>query len=606
VSGVTRVELDAGGADPLVRAYVEANRGTCAAHIVHWWWIAFGAGAAVAGGIAASALGGTPEALTGAEGETVRAVHSLLGNPSAAILGMAVGAGITALLGSLLKPNGVPAAQEPWGGAIVVAIAYLLLYDALACLGVVTGVVGVVYAATIIFRLLALGLGGRMAPKAQIPADAPADQWPMYTVLVPLYREPEVASSILASLQALDYPRERLDVKLLLEADDPETLPALEQAGLPAWIEVVIAPPASPKTKPRACNHGLQRATGEFLVIFDAEDRPEPDQLKQAVMLFRASPPTVACIQAQLAYHNHAQNLLTRWFALEYNVWFRQYLSGLERLGVPIPLGGTSNHFRTAVLRQLGGWDPFNVTEDCDLGVRLHVAGFRTRMLDSVTWEEANSRVGNWIRQRSRWLKGYLITHLVWWRRPLWLISRLGPWGAFGFVMSVFCVAALSALNLVLWVSSGIYATLLAIDVSRGFALWELLASRHPVPADPLSAAEPLSWQMLYTGRLEDPWLGTLSVVFFVAAIALTLGNLAFIATAAIYGHRPGQRGLFVAAMLSPLYWVLIAVAAWKGVWEVIAKPHYWQKTVHGLGTGGPPSPPPPSATSDQRPAASG
>ncbi len=584
MSGTTRIDLDAGGADPLVRAYLEANRATCAAHIVHWWWILYGAVAAVVVGIAGSQLGGMPEALAGAEGELVRFVHGLIGNPRAALGGMLLGGALCSLLGSRLRPHGVPAAQEPWLGAALIALAYLLLYDPLACLGVVTGVICVVYAATIVFRLLALGLGGRLPPKAQLPVDVPAEMWPVYTVLVPLYREPEVASSILASLQALDYPRERLDVKLLLEADDPETLPALERAGLPDWIEVIVAPPASPKTKPRACNHGLAAARGEYLVIYDAEDKPDPDQLKQAVMLFRASPPSIACLQAQLAYHNHAQNLLTRWFALEYNVWFRRYLSGLERLRVPLPLGGTSNHFRTAVLRQLGGWDPFNVTEDCDLGVRLHVAGHRTRMLDSVTWEEANSRVGNWIRQRSRWLKGYLITHLVWWRRPLWLLARLGPWGAFGFVMSVFCVAALSALNLVLWVSSAIYGALLAIDMSHGFHLWELLTTRHPVPDDPLSAVEPLSWQMLYTGRLEDPVLGTLSVVFFIAAIALTLGNLAFIVTAAVYGRRPGQKGLLLAALLSPLYWVLISIAAWKGVWEVITKPHYWQKTVHGLG----------------------
>lgn len=583
MSGTTRIDLDIGGADPLVRAYVLTHRGTCAAHVVHWWWIAIGLATALAGGVVGSLLAGPPEALTGAEGDTVRALHTLIGNPWAALGGMLAGGALAALAGAWIRPQGVPATQEPWLGAAVAILVYLLLFDALACLGVVTGLICVIYAAAIAFRLLALSLGGRLPPRAQIPADLPASSWPMYTVLVPLYREPEVASSILASLRALDYPRERLDVKLLLEADDPETLPALEAAGLPDWISVIIAPPAHPKTKPRACNHGLSAAVGEFLVIFDAEDRPDPDQLKQAVMLFRASGPEIACLQGQLAYHNHAQNLLTRWFAIEYNVWFRRYLSGLARLRVPLPLGGTSNHFRTAILRQLGGWDPFNVTEDCDLGVRLHVAGYRTRMLDSVTWEEANSKVGNWIRQRSRWLKGYLITHLVWWRRPLWLIGRLGPWGAFGFLMSVFCVAALSALNLVLWLSTAVYLALLSLDVGRGFHLWELLTTRHPVPADPLSAAAPWSWQMLYTGRLEDPVLGTLSVIFFLAAIALTLGNLAFIVTAALYGRRPGQQGLLGAALLSPLYWVLISIAAWKGIWEVITKPHYWQKTVHGL-----------------------
>jgi glycosyltransferase XagB len=288
-------------------------------------------------------------------------------------------------------------------------------------------------------------------------------------------------------------------------------------------------------------------------------------------------------VQAQLAYHNHAQNLLTRWFALEYNVWFRRYLHGLERLRVPIPLGGTSNHFRIEVLRRLGGWDPFNVTEDCDLGVRLHVAGFRTRMLDSVTWEEANSRVGNWLRQRSRWLKGYLITHLVWWRRPLWLLARLGPWGAFGFAMSVFCVAALSALNLILWASTALYVGLLSADVVRGFDAWELISRRDPQPADPLSADTPWSWQMLFVGPYEDPVLGGLSAAFFIAALCLTAGNLAFIVAAAWFGRRPGQSGLMLPALLSPLYWILISLASWKAIWELIRRPHYWQKTVHGL-----------------------
>lgn len=580
MSGITRLPLDESGADPLVRAYARDRRAVCAAHILHWWWIPLGFAAALAGGIADSSFFGPAESLSGAEGPVVQALHRLLGNPWAALGGMAAGGLLAALAGALLKPRGIAATQEPLAGAALAIVLYLLLFDPLACLGVIVGLLCLVYAAAIGFRLLALALGGRAMPRGEAQPDA---DWPVYTVLVPLYREPEVAGSILASLQRLDYPRDRLDVKLLLEADDPETLPALERAGLPEWIEVIVAPPAQPKTKPRACNHGLAAARGEFLVIFDAEDRPEPDQLKQAVLLFRASDAKTACLQAQLAYHNHDQNLLTRWFAIEYNVWFRRYLGGLSRLGVPIPLGGTSNHFRTAVLRELGGWDPFNVTEDCDLGVRLHVAGHRTRMLDSVTWEEANSRVGNWLRQRSRWLKGYFITHLVWWRRPLHLIAQLGPWAAFGFAMSVLCVVALSALNLVLWLSSAVYLALLGADLARGFALWELLASRHPLPPDPLSPETPWSWQILFLGRHEDPVLGTLSAVFFVAAICLTLGNLAFIAVAAIWGRRPGQRGLLLPALLSPLYWVLISLAAWKGLWEVVRRPHYWQKTVHGL-----------------------
>jgi cellulose synthase/poly-beta-1,6-N-acetylglucosamine synthase-like glycosyltransferase len=257
-------------------------------------------------------------------------------------------------------------------------------------------------------------------------------------------------------------------------------------------------------------------------------------------------------------------------------VWFRRYLDGLVALGVPIPLGGTSNHFRMDVLRELGGWDPFNVTEDCDLGVRLYMAGHQTRTLDSVTWEEANSRLGNWIRQRSRWLKGYMITHLVWGRRPWLLVVKLGPWGAMGFILSVLCVSFLSAINLILWAISGIYATLLAIDMSNGFTLWELLTTRAYEPGR-------VSWPMIFQGRYEDPTFAMMSQVFFAASVALILGNVAFILINFIAGRRPGQHGLLFAALISPLYWILLAIAAWKGLWQLIWKPHYWEKTVHGL-----------------------
>jgi hypothetical protein len=298
--------------------------------------------------------------------------------------------------------------------------------------------------------------------------------------------------------------------------------------------------------------------------------------LRKAVAAFRALDDRVACLQAHLAYHNHAQNLLTRFFALEYNVWFRRYLPGLVKLGVPIPLGGTSNHFRTAALHRLGGWDPFNVTEDCDLGVRLHLAGLRTRILDSTTWEEANSRVGNWLRQRSRWIKGYFITHLVWCRRPWWLLATLGPWGALGFLCCVGGFAALAVLNLALWCASAVQATCLAIDLTHGHHLWNLLTTRD------LEHTR-WSWPIWFAGPLEDPLAATLSQLACAAAVVMLAGNLLFIAVTLIYGRRPGQRGLVGAALISPLYWLLISLAAVKGIVQLLTKPHYWEKTVHGL-----------------------
>jgi len=566
------------GGDPLVRRYLDRFRATCAFHTLSFAWIAIGLGVAIIGAWIGSRTIGQLNRAPFTDSQLVLWMHHHFGNPWGVVAGIAIAAAITALVSAILGRRRASGAQEVWAGAVVVVLAYLLLFDRVVFASVTTGVLCVIYIAAIGFRIVALAAGGRLGLRSDA-LDAPEGGWPLYTVLVPLYKERNVARNILASLAKLDYPRDRLDVKFLLETDDPDTLSAIKTAGIPAWAEVVIVPPAQPKTKPRACNHGLERARGDLLVVFDAEDRPEPDQLKQAVIAFARVKDSVACLQAQLAYHNHDQNLLTRWFALEYNVWFRQYLAGLERLGVPIPLGGTSNHFRTAALRQLGGWDPFNVTEDCDLGVRLRIAGYRTRILASTTWEEANSRVGNWLRQRSRWLKGYLVTHLVWCRRPLHLVVALGPWATLGFLLSVFCVSALAALNLVLWAVTALYATLLTIDVvGKGHDLWKLLSVRPE-----FYAGDRLSWPMVFFDRGEDPLWSTLSQVFFAASLCLLAGNLAFVLINAIAGRRPGQKGLWWAALLSPAYWVLISLAAWKGLWQLLVKPHYWEKTVHGL-----------------------
>jgi cellulose synthase/poly-beta-1,6-N-acetylglucosamine synthase-like glycosyltransferase len=282
------------------------------------------------------------------------------------------------------------------------------------------------YGMVVLFRLagvllaLARSCEHRINPlETQALADA---DLPVYTILVPMYKEPEIAQKIARTVTSLDYPVDKLDVKLLLEEDDLQTRAKINEvlASLPPCVEVILAPvvpKGQPRTKPRACNWGLDCARGEFLVIFDAEDQPEPDQLKKAVVAFRqleaAGKKNVVCLQAKLNYFNARQNSLTRFFTLEYTNWFDLFLPGLHACKTPIPLGGTSNHFRTEVLKRVGGWDPFNVTEDCDLGIRLARQGYSTEVLESTTWEEANCRTGNWIRQRSRWIKGYFQTHLV-------------------------------------------------------------------------------------------------------------------------------------------------------------------------------------------------
>ncbi|MBA2481568.1 MAG: glycosyltransferase [Planctomycetes bacterium] len=370
------------------------------------------------------------------------------------------------------------------------------------------------------------------------------DSLPLYTIQVPMYREAAVLPDLVAALERLDYPRDRIDAQLLLEEDDLETIACARALTLPDWIRIVVVPPGTPKTKPRACNHGLISARGEFLVIFDAEDRPEPDQLKKAVAAFRRVPATIACLQAKLNCYNRSKNLITRWFTLEYTAWFDLYLPGLHAIGAPIPLGGTSNHFRTAVLRALGGWDPYNVTEDCDLGMRLERAGWRTRILDSTTWEEAPSRWITWLKQRSRWMKGYWQTHLVHTREPIACLRELGPWKMALMLFTVGGQVGSLLINPLCWVIG---------------AAW--LVHQWPL-FDP-----------------NQPW----TVALVVATVALLLSNLVFILIHLLGALGRGFHNLVPFALLLPFYWVLLSIATWRGFLQFFTAPFKWEKTPHGV-----------------------
>jgi len=398
---------------------------------------------------------------------------------------------------------------------------------------------------------------------------------PLYTILVPLFHEKEVASKIVAAIDRLDYPKDKLDVKLLLEPDDEETLAAIRQLNLPGCYQPIIVPRSQPRTKPKACNHGLEHARGEYLVIYDAEDRPEPDQLRKAIAAFRKAAPDTVCLQAKLNYYNPDQNWLTRFFTVEYSTWFDLYLSGLHSLRWPIPLGGTSNHFKTSVLREIGGWDPFNVTEDCDLGIRLHRLGHKTEILDSTTWEEANSQLFNWIRQRSRWVKGYLQTHFVYMRNPFRSLRLLGLWGFCGFLLTVGGLALMLLLNPIFWLIGLTWLTLFGIDLyAAGGSIREVMALPAPLR---------WSWRMLYNDPTGDPVMNTVSLVFYGMTLALVLGNVVFIAISVLACWRRRMPRLIPYALLSPFYWALISVGAWKGFLQLLTRPFYWEKTKHGL-----------------------
>jgi len=366
---------------------------------------------------------------------------------------------------------------------------------------------------------------------------------PVYTVLIPMYKEPAVLPILVNAIRKLDYPTSKLDVKLVLEADDKETIDAAKSLGLEAIFEIIRVPPSRPRTKPKACNYALRFARGELVCIYDAEDKPEPNQLKRVVAAFQKSDSDVACIQARLNYFNANENWLTRMFALEYTLWFDFYLPALEHFRIPIPLGGTSNHFRLKVLRSVHAWDPYNVTEDADLGVRLVQQGYRVSVVNSTTFEEANVSIPNWIRQRSRWFKGYMQTWLVHMRDPVHLYRSTGFRGFWGFQF---------------FIGGGVLTALAAPLLWLMFAIWLALDTQAFDPVFP-------------------------PTLVYLSLLNLLLANGFFIYMTLVAGFKRNYFRLAPYALTVPFYWILQSIAAYKGLWQLIYKPFYWEKTNHGI-----------------------
>ena len=316
---------------------------------------------------------------------------------------------------------------------------------------------------------------------------------------------------------------------------------------LPTYFQTLKVPDSKPKTKPKACNYGLKFAKGEYIVIYDAEDIPESDQLKKAILAFKKLNDKVACIQAKLNFYNPYQNFLTRAFTAEYSLWFDLVLTGLQSINAPIPLGGTSNHFPTEILKELKGWDAFNVTEDCDLGIRLIKKGYATAVVDSTTYEEANSGLKNWFNQRSRWIKGYIQTYLVHMRNPKEFVKGLKTTHLITFQLIVAGKILSLFINPIMWIIT------ISYFVFRS-----------------------------YTGSfIESFFPGPL---FYMGLISLVFGNFLYFYYYLIgctkRNHNPIMKYLF---LLVPLYWLGMSIAAWIAVYSLIYQPHYWAKTIHGL-----------------------
>ena len=364
---------------------------------------------------------------------------------------------------------------------------------------------------------------------------------PTVSIIVALYAEARIAPRLVRHLGQLDYPKDKLDVVLAVEVDDHITRSALAQAGLPPWMRIVIVPRGGLKTKPRALNYALDHCRGSIIGIYDAEDRPAPDQITRVVERFYQRGPQVACLQGILDYFNPKTNWMARCFTIEYAGWFRVMLPGLQRLGLPIPLGGTTLFFRRAALEELGAWDAHNVTEDADLGIRLVRHGYRTELIDTVTMEEANCRPLPWIKQRSRWIKGYMMTWAVHMRDPRLLLRQLGWWRFAGFQVLLLGSLSQAVLVPVLW---SFWLKVFGLphpvaDALPGWAIWALMGVF--IMAEVISLAMGLIGLSRTQHRLSRWWVPTLHV-----------------------------------------YYPLAALASYKALWEMVTKPFYWDKTSHG------------------------
>ena len=366
------------------------------------------------------------------------------------------------------------------------------------------------------------------------------DRLPVYTVIVALYREASAVKGLIAALRRLNYPKEKLDIKLVLEADDRETRLRLEAMQLGAPFELIIAPAVTPRTKPRALNAALPSARGTFVVVYDAEDRPEPDQLRRALDAFAEGDDRLACAQARLTIDNTADSWLARMFTAEYAGLFDVFLPSLAVWKLPLPLGGSSNHFRTEILRRIGAWDPYNVTEDADLGMRLARFGYRTTVIASTTYEEAPACSRPWLRQRTRWFKGWMQTWLVHMRAPRKLLRDLGPRG--------FVVFQLLAGGSVL---AALVHPLFLIEL-----FWETASAQSSVSASLI--ASPHAGMLLFG---------------YLASGVLALTGLA----------RRGLLRCAWALLLMPFYWLLLSIAAWRALDQLLRDPYRWEKTEHGL-----------------------
>jgi cellulose synthase/poly-beta-1,6-N-acetylglucosamine synthase-like glycosyltransferase len=417
---------------------------------------------------------------------------------------------------------GVLVATWPW---------FYLWRPSLALLGLHL-VMSVFFLSCVALRFLAV-IAGHSVELARIQPFSRADL-PGYTVMVALHRESEVAAQLVGALKALKWPRSRLDILLVCEADDPLTIDALKAAGLAPNMRIVPVPGGGPRTKPKALMYALPLVRTPYLVLFDAEDRPHPDQILEAWQTLSGNP-ELACVQAPLEISNSGAAAVARLFAVEYAALFRALLPFLAKQKLYVPLGGTSNHFKVDALRAVGGWDPYNMTEDADIGLRLQAGGYRVGVIGRPTLEDAPESVAVWLRQRTRWMKGFLQTWVVALRHPRRMTRAIGR-------------KSFVVVNVML---GGVFLSALSHPIMLGSMVWQLV--------------------LLSGGRLVS---ATELMLFAIDMTSVISAYLAFMALAWT-ALQPGERlGFWKVALLTPLYWIGLSAAAWRALWQFIVDPH--------------------------------
>ncbi len=484
-----------------------------------------------------------PELIAGFELATTNDFNRFLAEHAGDALAQQAAEGLQRRWPDLSAASRTTSSWQPLArAAIILGVAGAIAIPSLLGEAIWTGVLTTAFLAFASFRFL-----GALVPRLPQPKrrHLPDAELPIYTVMIALYREATSVAPLLQAIDALDYPREKLDVILITEADDDITRQAIARLRPMPHVQMLTVPAIGPQTKPKALNYALPFARGSYVAVFDAEDRPEPGQLRAALDAFDDQGQHVACVQASLCIDNASESLLSRMFAAEYAGQFDVLLPGLAGLHLPLPLGGSSNHFRTDVLRDIGGWDAWNVTEDADLGIRLARFGYRCVTFASTTYEEAPVRFGAWLRQRSRWMKGWMQTSGVHLRRPWRLWREIGAEKSLGVAL----IAGGNALTALAY-------PLLLVEIV-------LFAGRAVVADNP-------------SGFLVD----TLMPLHLAAILA---GYLSTIIIGLMGLKRRRQLRHAWILLLAPLYWGLLSIAAWRALWQLLREPHRWEKTQHAV-----------------------